>query len=458
MQTVNFTPATDFQSEQAEIERRRKYAELLRGQADEALPGGQMVSGIYVPTHPFQHLAKALKGVNAQKGLQLADAESKALGQRYTTERGQALSSALMAGRGAPATSETIVDEQANGGEGQVAQINAPAIQGSRAAMAAALAGSKFPDLQAAGLAQTLKENEPYNLREGEKRFGPGNQVVASNDKSHPLHFADLGNGIQPMDSRTGARVGVVAPKAAAPKEDELERVLAAAGIDPKSPEAQALFKQRATKLATHQQPNMQNVTVNTEKQLFGNIAEGVGKDVATATQNAKAAVSTLNTVGQIREALDSGKVIAGPGTTARVFLGQVGQVLGVAGKDATETLTKTRTAIQSMAQLELDAAQQMKGQGQITEAERGIIRRAASGDIDSMTVPELRVLTDTLDKTARFKIKANAANVAKVKTNPASASLADFMDVPEPPAYVPKRRASDKTNPVDEALKKYGG
>ena len=55
---------------------------------------------------------------------------------------------------------------------------------------------------------------------------------------------------------------------------------------------------------------------------------------------------------------------------------------MGLAGKDSKETLEKTRAAMQQMAQLELDAAAQMKGQGQITENERDIIRRAASGDI----------------------------------------------------------------------------
>lgn len=184
------------------------------------------------------------------------------------------------------------------------------------------------------------------------------------------------------------------------------------------------------------------NVSVNTEKSFLGNMAEAVGKGVAGASDQARAAVGTINTVNQIREAMDTGKVIAGPGTTARVFLGQVGQVIGVGGKDANEQLTNTRQAIQGLAQLELDAAQQMRGQGQITEAERAIIRRAASGDIDGMTGPELRTLMNSLERTARSKIATNRSNVERLNTNPNARSFSDFMSVPEPPAYQSRQPA----------------
>lgn len=83
-------------------------------------------------------------------------------------------------------------------------------------------------------------------------------------------------------------------------------------------------------------------------------------------------------------------------------------------------------------AQLELDAAAQMKGQGQITENERDIIRRAASGDI-SMTLPELKTLTASLEKTARYRIERHNANVQPLLANPNAAALAPFLTVPAP-------------------------
>jgi hypothetical protein len=176
------------------------------------------------------------------------------------------------------------------------------------------------------------------------------------------------------------------------------------------------------------------NVSVNTEKSFLSNIGEGFGKGITDAKTQAQAALNTINTVNRLNDALDSGKVLAGPGTTFRQFGLQVGQTLGINGKDAKEQLLNTRQAVQSLAQLELDAAQQMKGQGQITEAERAIIRRAASGDIDGMTPPELRLLSGVLDKTARFKIRNYNQQVAPVKNMPNAAPLAPFLDVQEPP------------------------
>lgn len=457
MNTVNFAAPTDYTIEAEQIARQRKMAEALQSQSLQPIGDTQMVGGWAVPNSPMQGLAKMFQAYSGRKGMETADEKQKALADKVRGQGAIDVQAFMAALNGRPASSETIMDETANGGEGQQAQINAPAVDADRTKALAIAMNSQNPMVQGAGsamLTQQLKANDPYSLREGEKRFGPGGQVIASNEKGPEAKVLSPGQTVVNIPRAGGpATPSFTAPQQQTEALRTLTGALEAAGIDPKSPEAQALFKQFATTKSTHQQPNMQNVTVNTEKQLLGNIAEGVGKDVATATSNAKSAIGTLNTVGQIREALDSGKVIAGPGSTARVFLGQLGQVLGISGKDATETLTKTRSAIQGLAQLELDGAQQMKGQGQITEAERGIIRRAASGDIDSLTGPEMRTLMDTLDRTARYKIKVNAANVAKVRANPQSASLADFMNVDEPPAYTPNRRASDAPEGVDAKL-----
>lgn len=175
------------------------------------------------------------------------------------------------------------------------------------------------------------------------------------------------------------------------------------------------------------------SVSVSAEKNLLNDLAGGLGKSMVEAKGGAQAALSTINTVNRLNDALDSGKTMAGPGTTFRQYGLQVGNLLGVSGKDANEKMLNTRQAIQSLAQLELDAAQQMKGQGQITEAERSIIRRAASGDIDGMTTGELRLLGGVLDRTARSKIRGYNAQVAPLKKNPNAAPLAPFLDVAEP-------------------------
>ncbi len=180
------------------------------------------------------------------------------------------------------------------------------------------------------------------------------------------------------------------------------------------------------------------NVAVNTEKSLLNTIAGGMGAQIDASLAQARGASDSLRTIGQLGDILNSGKVMAGPATKPAMLLTQLGSQLGLAGKDATETLQKTRAAMQQMAQLELDAAGQMKGQGQITENERDIIRRAASGDI-SMTLTELKTLTASLEKTARYRIERHNKNVQPLLANPNAAALAPFLTVPSPAQQQPQ-------------------
>lgn len=177
-------------------------------------------------------------------------------------------------------------------------------------------------------------------------------------------------------------------------------------------------------------------VTVNAEKPLLNTVAAGLGKQLDDGLSAANAAVSSIGTAQRLMAAVDSGKLVSGPGASFRVLGLQLGQMLGIGGKDGKEILLNTRNAIQAMAQAELDAAQQMKGQGQITEAERSIIRRAASGDINDMTAPEIRVLAGVMDKVGRFRLARHRANVEALGKVPGAAPLMPFYQVQEPPAY----------------------
>lgn len=198
------------------------------------------------------------------------------------------------------------------------------------------------------------------------------------------------------------------------------------------------------------------NVSVNTEKPFLTSVASKLGDQLDTGLSQARAASQAVGTAQAIKSAIDSGKVVAGPGASFRVAGLQVGQMLGIGGKDAAEVLSNTRTVIQSMAKAELDAAQQMKGQGQITEAERDIIRRAASGNIDSLTTGEVRQLADAMEKTARFKIAAHRSNVGALSKMKEAAPLLPFYQVDEPALYEPAPTAPGRVrryNPQTGAL-----
>jgi hypothetical protein len=174
------------------------------------------------------------------------------------------------------------------------------------------------------------------------------------------------------------------------------------------------------------------NVSVNTaNKPMLTELGKGVGEGITNAWTGAQSAASTLQNVQQMRTGLD--KAIVGPGANQRVTLSQIGQVLGVNGKDATEQLENTRMVMQGLARQELSAAGQMKGQGQITESERSILRKAESGQINELTKPELNTLLGALERTATSRINTHNQNLQRLRQDPNAAGVAQFMQVDAP-------------------------
>lgn len=196
------------------------------------------------------------------------------------------------------------------------------------------------------------------------------------------------------------------------------------------------------------------NVSVNTAtKPFLSEIGKGAGEAVNSAYQGALAASKTLQNVDQIRQGL--GNAIIGPGAGVRVTLAQIGQTLGVTGKDTSEQLANTRMVVQGLARQEMSAAEAMKGQGQITESERGILRRAESGMVGDFTAPELNTLLGALEKTARYRIGAHQSNMQRLQADPNARAITDYMRVEMPSAATP---AGAAPGDIDELLKKYGG
>jgi hypothetical protein len=175
------------------------------------------------------------------------------------------------------------------------------------------------------------------------------------------------------------------------------------------------------------------NLAVNTAGSLWKSVADKVGDNIASTGQAAQEAVKTIESANQIRSAIDAGGVIAGPGATLRLKGAQVAQVLGFSGPDA---VVNTRNTVQGLSRLALGARAQLKGQGQISDFEGKLLQKAETGDIQDLTIPEIRALADIADRGARAVIKRNKANVDKVSGNPDTGPLGQFLDVQEPPAY----------------------
>lgn len=429
--TINLSGQSDFATQQQDIDRQRKLAEMLQKEA--ITPDqGQMVSGWYVAPGKMQHLAKLANALIGSYAGSKADERQSQL----NTEQNQALSQGLQNYQnilqGTPATSTQIVDDEYG-----PQTVNAPAVPGDRRAALAQLLESRHPILQQMGAQMMMTEPKKENAF---GKIDPKDYTQESVGKfAQTQNFADL-VPVRKMEAVNGRITnlyttpeGTVIPKESNPYSDLVVRD-AAGNIVPNAPLIQA-----KKDIARSGKTDV-NLAVNTEKSFLNQIGEGVGKNVIDTNAKAQGALGTLNTVNQIRDAINTGKIIAGPGADARVYLGQIGQTIGVGGKDVAEQLLNTRQLIQGLAQLELDGAQQMKGQGQITEGERDIVRRAASGEIGKLTAPEINILMDTLEKTSRAKISANQRNVQRLGQNKNAAPVVDFLSVEQPAPYTSRQ------------------
>ena len=157
----------------------------------------------------------------------------------------------------------------------------------------------------------------------------------------------------------------------------------------------------------------------------------GVGTETARVlgelTAGARSANDTLINVEKMLPALD--KAILGPAADYRTTMLRIGQQLGVAGADANEQLANTRIVVQGLAQQELDAAAQMRGQGSLTEGERGILRRAAAGD-QTLSAAEIRQALASAQKTARYRLATQEDYLKRAMKIPGFEQFAPMYEV----------------------------
>ena len=161
-------------------------------------------------------------------------------------------------------------------------------------------------------------------------------------------------------------------------------------------------------------QASAPSVNVSYGRSFAQDLAGETIKDLAASGNAAQAAVSTLQTVSDIKPLIESG-VYSGPGSNAQVLLAQIGQKLGVGGSNNTQVLQNTALTMQGLAQLELQAASQMKNQGAIAQGERDILRKAAGGTIDKFTAPEITALVGALEKVAKNRIQSHNTQVDRL-------------------------------------------
>jgi hypothetical protein len=196
----------------------------------------------------------------------------------------------------------------------------------------------------------------------------------------------------------------------------------------------QSLRRSSATNVAVTQNAEKKGVEIATTQAM---------KNLDESRMMAQSANATLSNIDRILPALDT--AIVGPAADTRTTLLRIGKQLNIGGANADQILRNTATVVQGLAQQELDAASQMRGQGALTEGERAILRRAAGGD-QSLTSGELQQGLMAAQRSARVRISSHQDLLNKATT--AIPSLSTIA-----PMYEVQPYGTPQLNPFQKAI-----
>ena len=411
---------TDFGLQQEEILRQKRMADLLEQQGMEPLQG-QNVGGIYVAPSWTQQLAKGLSPFMARKQREYAGEQEKELARQMGEERTSTLQKYADLLRGSPESATGQYYPAGGNPDEEGGMGYKPAVLPNKNAAIAALLQSRDPMLQQLGMQQQLKDLEPGKFG-NTPHYDQQGRAYVLNDRGDVKYLDNV-------SARDKLEIGpagqVYNPYQIKPgmvfQDPNKPFAIGAEGLIPNTP-YQQYEKAKARAGAA-------NVSVNTAtKPFLTELGKGAAETVLGAFTQAQAANQTLQNAQQIRAGLD--KAILGPTANARISLAQVGQTLGVTGKNTEELLSNTRNVIQGLARQELSAAGQMKGQGQITESERAILRKAEAGDVANLTKPEIETFLTAIEKTARYRIAQHQRNLEGLKNDPNAAPILQYLQV----------------------------
>ena len=184
-----------------------------------------------------------------------------------------------------------------------------------------------------------------------------------------------------------------------------------------------------AERLGTNKGINV-TTNVNASDKKFGeNFGAATAAAVESTFNKAQSAVNTLSTIATIKPLIQS-SVFAGPLSSSEATISRLGEKFGITSGTTQEKLNRTTQAMQGLAQLELQAAEAMKGQGAITDVERSLIAKAAGGDLAVLTQKEVLGLLGALEKVSQKKIATHKTNLERLRKRPDTSGLADFYEL----------------------------
>lgn len=227
--------------------------------------------------------------------------------------------------------------------------------------------------------------------------------------------YQTVGNNLVRTDT-PNPTVAFTAPEKA-PEFVQLQNLYASM---PEGPQKVQLGEYLKTK-ATHSP--LVSVAPKVEVKMGESLGQQVGPMMKDAKIQTEGAVKMADAAMRIEKALDSGLVSAGP-LTSQVMT--VKQFLNLNPNSVRET----RQVIRSLAEMSIEARKELAGQGQVTESEAKAVQKAMSGDINDLTVGELRDLATLTKRASAFRAQSYRTMYDEMANNPSTAQLAPFYKV----------------------------
>jgi hypothetical protein len=165
------------------------------------------------------------------------------------------------------------------------------------------------------------------------------------------------------------------------------------------------------------------SVVPKIEVKMGESVAGQIGPMMKDARVSADGAVKMFDSADRIEKAIDSGMVSAGPLTSLTMPVKQF-----FAG--STDNVRQTRQVIKSLAQMAVEARKQLAGQGQVTESEAAAVAKADAGDINDLTVGELKDLVTLTKRAAHFTAKSYSEQLGNLGSNEGTKNLVPFYNV----------------------------
>ncbi len=332
MNSVNFGGMSDYESEAQQLADRRKYAEALRAQGQQA-PQGRMAGRVYVAPNPLEYLANALRQYSGQRELQDVRTEEKGLATRRRDALQETMRDFSGALQGSPAqTAPSMAFAPNPDGSPRMVETS-PAVAPDRAKALAVLL--KNPDTAQAALAAQLaqlgktaqwKVTERFNEKTGKEEkvlfneINPAEIMPFGGQKATKMEVGPAGQVYDPY----GIKAGEVLQDPNKPFAVPGGKVVA-------NPSFQRYEIDKAAAGAARNNNTVINAGPKAFETELGKLdAEKLGQ-FRTA---AEAGQSTLQTVASLRSAEKSG-VFDGGGASAKTALANM--VYGITGVEMKE-------------------------------------------------------------------------------------------------------------------------